>query len=63
MVNREYDLNIFYTTIDAEKLTELYEIQTVIDQLTKFCASCISELGSYEGSVSKITTSSDCGCA
>ena len=63
MVNIEYSSNIFYTTIDAEKLTELYEVQTVIDQLTKFCASCISELASYEGNVSKITTSSDCGCA
>lgn len=62
MVNKEYALNIYYNAIDNTKLNELYQIQTVIDQLSKFCGSCINDLASYEGSVQKITATSDCGC-
>lgn len=37
LLNEELNYNYIYTTISAEKITELYTLQTFIDNFTKYC--------------------------
>jgi hypothetical protein len=60
-VNKEYSLNRIYSSINDAKVSELDNLQTVIDQLTNFCEACTSSLGTSQSTIAQ-TSSEDCGC-
>lgn len=39
MINAEYSLGFIYTALDNEKITELYDIDQVLNRLTEYCGS------------------------
>ena len=59
MVNREYQMSYIYSSLDSDKVAELFTTQQMLERLGEYCA-CIN---ASSGSSNSSGSSSGCGCS